>query len=304
MRQAARSHSQRAQSVKLPPSLVTRVKQRCGSPITGVKHVGGGCISNTARLELGSGELVFLKWSAEHPPAMFREEARSLNALAATQTVRVPCVIQQDEADGYAWLLLEWLEPGPRSTHSHAVLGEQLAALHRDTAEDFGWEADNFIGSLDQSNRRHGSWADFWREERLLPQTRLAADAFRPAEVRRLEHLAANSADLLAGGGDEPPSLLHGDLWSGNLHMMAGGEPALVDPSSYYGHREVDLAMTRLFGGFTSDFYHAYQRAWPCKPGVERRWLVYQLYYLLVHVNLFGGGYTSQTMGVVAQLGF
>jgi protein-ribulosamine 3-kinase len=290
--------------VNLPDLLITHIEQRCGADLIEVAAVGGGCISDTARVRLGSGDVVFLKWSGEHPFALFQEEARSLKALAATQTVRVPDVIHQHAQGGYAWLILEWLEPGSRSPRSQSLIGEQLAALHRHTAQKFGWEADNFIGSLHQSNRQHDRWPDFWREERLLPQLRLAARTFKPAEWQRLEQIATSCADLLATIEDEPPSLLHGDLWSGNLHVMADGTPAVIDPSSYFGHREVDLAMSRLFGGFTNDFYEAYEREWPCRPGVEKRLLLYQLYYLLVHVNLFGGGYTSQTMSVAAQLGF
>lgn len=288
----------------LPAVLIAAIEQHCGAQIAAVAPVGGGCISNTARLELVSGEPVFLKWSADHPAALFREEARSLKAIAATRTVRVPAVMEQGAHDGYAWLLLEWLEPGSTSRRSQSLMGEQLAAMHQHFGERCGWEADNFIGSLPQSNRRGECWPDFWRDERLLPQLTLAGQYLGAAELGRLERLAMQSAELLGAIEDEPPSLLHGDLWSGNLHIMAGGAPALLDPASYYGHREVDLAMSRLFGGFTNDFYTAYERAWPCRPGLEKRLLVYQLYYLLVHVNLFGGGYTSQTMRVAGQLGF
>ena len=278
----------------------------CGAEVVGSAPVSGGCISNTARVELAGRNPVFLKWSVTrvHPPALFAEEARSLAVIAETETVRVPRVLDQHSADGYAWLLLEWLEPGPRSARSQALLGERLAALHRSSAEKFGWPADNFIGSLPQSNHAHDHWAEFWREERLLPQLALAGTRLSTKDRRRLEELADHTDEILGDVTGEPPSLLHGDLWSGNVHIMADGTPAVIDPASYYGHREVDLAMSRLFGGFSDEFYRAYQRAWPSGSGLEKRIAMYQLYYLLVHVNLFGGGYTSQTMSVAAQLGF
>ena len=290
--------------MRLPQEIVRRIEAAHG-PVLSASSVGGGCISNTTKLALASGESVFLKWAAssEHPAAMFAEEARSLRAIADTRTVRVPNVIAQETTSDFAWLILEWLERGPRTARSQVLLGEQLAAMHRNSAGSFGWPSDNFIGSLPQSNRQHERWPDFWREERLRPQLEAASHQLAPADRRRLERLIDQSAELLHPIASEPPSLLHGDLWGGNLHTLADGTPALIDPSSYYGHREVDLAMSRLFGGFSEEFYRSYQQAWQCEDGMEQRLLMYQLYYLLVHVNLFGGGYVSQTMSVVAQLG-
>ena len=292
--------------MNLPQQLTDAIQNAIGDEITAVAAVGGGCISNTARVALAAQSVAFLKWGAtsEFPLAFFREEARSLDAMAATNTVRVPRVLHQSSTDGHTWLLLEWLEPGARTPRSQSQLGERLAALHRSTAERYGWPADNFIGSLPQSNTEHERWSDFWRDERLLPQLDQAAGALGAKNVARLERIANECAELLAGTGADGPSLLHGDLWGGNLHTLADGAPALIDPSSYYGHREVDLAMSRLFGGFSEEFYRAYQQAWPCAGGLEQRIRVYQLYYLLVHVNLFGGGYTAQTMSVAGALGF
>ena len=292
--------------MKLPSGLVQLLEQRCNARLHTVTPVTGGCISNTARAEFAGNEVVFLKWarSSEQPARMFSEEARSLRALAATRTVRVPAVQDQHAESGYAWLLLEWLEPGPRSSASQAQLGERLAALHRHTAETYGWPAANFIGSLPQSNRPHRSWPDFWRAERLGPQLELAASRLDAKQRGRLMQLIDQCDDVIGDSDADGPSLLHGDLWGGNLHTMADGTPALIDPASYYGHREVDLAMARLFGGFSADFFGSYERAWACRPGLEQRLLLYQVYYLLVHVNLFGGGYAEQTMRAVAQLGF
>lgn len=290
----------------LPGVLVQYIEAQSGSRIRNSSPVGGGCISNTARLEFGSGERAFLKWTTagEQPHALLAEEARSLRAIGSTQTVRVPEVLNGGEAGGFGWLLLEWLEPGSTTAASQAALGRQLAALHHQQSDGYGWPDDNFIGSLPQSNREHRRWPEFWRAERLVPQITLARKNLTASDTRRLEAVCAACDELLAGTDADGASLLHGDLWGGNLHTLADGTPALIDPSSYYGHREVDLAMARLFGGFSDAFFHAYEEAWPCAAGVERRVHLYQLYYLLVHINLFGGSYRARTMGAVAQLGY
>lgn len=292
--------------MSLPRTLAGMLGAWRGAGVTGAVAVGGGCISNTTCVEFGTHERVFLKWarSGEQPAGLFVEEARSLRHIAATHTVRVPAVLAHDDAEGFSWLLLEWLEPGPRATRTLAQLGERLVALHRHTAAQYGWAADNFIGALPQSNTRHERWAEFWRDERLLPQIVQAARQLGASDRRRLDQVTAACSELLAGTEADGPSLLHGDLWSGNLHPLVDGTPAVVDPASYYGHREVDLAMARLFGGFGDGFFDAYRAGWPLLPGAEVRVHLYQLYYLLVHVNLFGGSYRGQTMAAVSQLGF
>ena len=292
--------------MSLPRELTALLEAWRGDAVSGVSLVGGGCISHTTCVVFRSGERVFLKWvkHGQQPAGMLVEEARSLRAIAATGTTRVPTVLGCDEVEGFSWLLLEWLEPGRRTSASQARLGEQLAALHRHSADRYGWSADNFIGSLPQSNRAHASWAAFWREERLLPQIELAANRLGGSDARRLARVCVAVDELLAGTEVEGPSLLHGDLWSGNVHTLVDDTPALIDPASYHGHREVDLAMARLFGGFSDTFFRAYHEAWPGLGGAERRVHLYQLYYLLVHINLFGDSYRGQTMSAVAQLGF
>lgn len=206
-----------------------------------------------------------------------------------------------------AWLLLEWLEPGPANPATWERLGVALARLHRTTDTLFGWPRHNFIGTLPQKNTPAPSWAAFWQTCRLQPQLdlALAGGVFGATEVARFEALFSALDDILAPARDDGPSLLHGDLWSGNLHVLRSGDPALIDPSSYFGHREVDLAMTQLFGGFDARFLHAYREAWPLADGFDRlRCPVYQLYYLLVHVNLFGGSYRGATLGALRAAGF
>ena len=290
----------------LPLELTALLEGWRGAGVTHTAAVAGGCISNTTRVEFGRAERVFLKWArhGEQPPGMFMEEARSLRAIGATRSVRVPVVLACDQAADFDWLLLEWLEPGPRTNASLARLGRQLATLHGHTTERYGWPAANFIGSLPQSNAQHARWADFWRAERLIPQIERASSQLSVHDRRRLGQVCAACADLLADTDADGASLLHGDLWSGNLHTLTDGTPAVIDPASYYGHREVDLAMARFFGGFGEPFFSAYGEAWPLPAGAGQRVHLYQLYYLLVHVNLFGESYRAQAMAAVAQLGF
>lgn len=281
-----------------------------------VSPVGGGCISPAARLELRGGGSAFLKWGDEGtPPGLFAAEARSLGALAEAGEVRVPAVLAVHDVDpgeeepgaASGWLLLEWLQPGQADALAEAELGSALARQHRRPAAAFGWDSDNFIGSLPQRNAERARWSEFWAELRLEPQLRRARDAglLGAAAVRRFDRLSSRLDELIAAGDEDGPSLLHGDLWGGNKHPTADGGIALVDPAAYHGHREVDLAMTELFGGFGPEFHRAYRDEWPLQPEYEPvRRAVYQLYYLLVHVNLFGEGYAARTLSTLARAGF
>jgi protein-ribulosamine 3-kinase len=292
--------------VNLPAALQSLIEAATADQVAATHGVSGGCISHTAQIDFKSGQRVFLKWCSDddHLTGLFAEEARSLGVLAATRTVRVPAVLNTGKSGGYEWLLLEWLEPGVRTPANQRELGEQLAELHRSSNERYGWESSNFIGSLPQSNQWDRSWPAFWRTQRLEPQLRRAARHIASDARARFGLLLDDLPEILADIEDERPSLLHGDLWSGNVHMLADGAPAVIDPSCYYGHREVDIAMSRLFGGFSREFYDAYDAAWPHRAGVERRLRLYQLYYLLVHINLFGASYVAQTMSVLQQTGY
>ena len=294
----------------LSPAVARELEQALGARYGAVSvldaaPVGGGCISTTLRVRLQGAPAVFLKLAAEEPPgpALLKAEAAALDALGAVGEVRVPAVL----ALGSGWLALEWLEPGPASGQAWERLGAGLARLHRRggaAAAAWGWTSDNFIGSLPQANAPGADWPAFWRERRLEPQLALArrAGLIGNAEVAAFEPLFRRLPELLRTGQEEGPSLVHGDLWSGNVLMKADGEPAIVDPAAYYGHREVDLAMAALFGGFHPAFYRAYAAEWPLvNEGLERRRSIYQLYYLLVHVNLFGRGYLAGTMDALAR---
>lgn len=289
----------------LPESVRAEVERELG-PVRGARPVGGGCINPSFRLDLDR-RPVFLKFNPEAPAGMFAAEAGGLESLrAAASGLRIPEVLAWRDAEGGAagWLVLEWLEPGAPRADTGQRLGRGLAALHGATARSWGWERDGFIGPLPQANTPEKSWAAFWTERRLLPQLRLAREAGEaPGREAEWDRLFAALPDLLSPAEADGPSLLHGDLWSGNVLALDAGEPALVDPATYRGHREVDLAMSELFGGFPPGFLAAYRESWPLLPGYEEvRRDVYQLFYLLVHVNIFGGGYARQTEAALRRV--
>jgi protein-ribulosamine 3-kinase len=287
--------------------LTEAIQQACigllavrASRIAGHVSVGGGCINSCARIDTDGG-IWFVKWNdAAAYPGMLESEAKGLQLLRETGTLRVPEVVGHTLANGHTILLLEWLEPGRRKADFFHSFGIALAQLHRHTSKSFGLAHDNYIGSLPQRNRQHPDWAAFFAEERLEPQLRLAVDAgaLGRETIRGFQRLYLRLPDIFP---DEPPALLHGDLWSGNYLVGPEGEAAIVDPAVYYGHREMDLAMARLFGGFDSAFYEGYQSEWPTEPGLVQRAEICNLYPLLVHVNLFGGGYAGQVREVLKQ---
>jgi protein-ribulosamine 3-kinase len=263
-------------------------------------RVAGGSINVCYRWPSDAGPL-FVKVTAVEGLPMLVAEAAGLAALGAANAVRVPRVLAVGPAAGNAFLALEWLTAQAKGAACEQLLGEQLAALHRVTAQRFGWSHDNTIGSTPQANAPCGDWAEFFRERRLRPQLALAAHngyaGIEPWADRLLEALPK----LLAGHRPQA-SLLHGDLWAGNWLALASGEPAIFDPAVYYGDRETDLAMTRLFGGFGAAFYRAYEAAAPLPEGAALRAELYNLYHVLNHLNLFGGGYGHQARGMMQRL--
>ena len=287
----------------IPDALRDAVEARLG-PLRGAVPVAGGCINHGVRVALADGP-VFIKHNPHAPAGLFAAEARGLRALqAAAEALTVPRPLAWAEAEGGApaWLAMEWIEPARRGPDFGERLGRGLAALHRaGRDEGWGWMEDNFIGPLPQANGRTQTWAELWQTHRIQPQLQLARRAGRmPGRAADWDRLLDRLPDLLAPAEADGPSLLHGDLWGGNVLAAAGG-PALIDPAVYRGHREADLAMTELFGGFGADFYAAYAEAWPLQPGYPVRRAAYQLWYLLVHVNLFRGGYGAQTAGVLRE---
>lgn len=260
--------------------------------VLSVLPVSGGSISRAFRVETNK-HIYFFKWKQGAPDGFFRSERDGLRLLADAGA-RVPQVYAyRDGHDG--WMLMEWIPEsgaGDSSYRAAEALGRMLATLHRQQRESYGLDVDNFIGPLPQANGWMDSWTDFYRERRLLPQIELAARQHRlpSARAKRLNWLLDHLDKWLDVPGNRS-SLLHGDLWGGNWMTGKGSQPWLIDPATYYGHREVDLAMSELFGGFPSSFYEAYREAYPPEPGYEDRKPLYQLYYLLVHLNLFGESY-------------
>jgi protein-ribulosamine 3-kinase len=269
--------------------------------LSSTAEVGGGSISRTLRLDGDSGP-VLLKLEVAEREDMLRAETESLAALRRTGAVAVPAVLACGTAGGRAYLALEWVDFGAKTQQAERNLGRALVDLHRSTAADFGWHRDNYIGRTPQPNERREDWSRFLRDMRLGPQLELARRNGFPREAATLGARLLDDLEQLLEGHSPAPSLLHGDLWGGNWGATRDGTPYLYDPAVYFGDREADLAMTRLFGGFGPDFYRAYEREWPLPAGWELRVELYNLYHVLNHFNLFGGTYASQAAGSLRRL--
>ncbi len=269
-----------------------------GARVRAACPVAGGDVNQAFALTLEDGRVVFAKCNPHADPAMFPAEARGLAWLAEARALRVPRVLAARES----FLVLEHISAARRCRDFDERLGCGLAALHRFGAPGFGLDHDNFIGRLPQANTPAPTWAEFYGSHRLEPQLRLAHQQGLASPVLRrgFARVLARLPELV--GPPEPPARLHGDLWGGNLMVDERGEPCLIDPAVHAGHREVDLAMMRLFGGFGPRVFAAYQEAWPLAPGHQQRVPLYQLFYLMVHVNMFGGSYVAQAERTLEQI--
>ena len=283
-----------------------------GEPVQ-LKGIGGGCIADARVATFADGSSVFVK-SVAGTPSMFEREAEGLRALAAAGAIRIPDVL----AVGNEALVLEMIHAAPKKAGFFESFGRAFARLHDHRGPSFGFLHDNFIGSTPQRNEpldgpwatlvdeaveiEDGSrWPEFFLERRLRFQSKLAADRGHGHEIELLLDRAEGQITEMLGAAIELPSILHGDLWSGNFIVDERGEACLIDPAAYYGHREADLAMTHLFGGFGSEFYAAYDEASPLAPGHQDRLPIYQLYHLLNHLNLFGSAYYAQSMRILQR---
>lgn len=261
--------------------------------------VGGGSINAAHVLKGSDGREFFVKLNDASLVDMFAAEADGLNEMLSANAIRVPKPICWGTSSSEAYIVMEYIPLGGKG--SGPKLGEQLAAMHRKSQDNFGWSRDNTIGSTPQPNTPSDSWVEFYRERRLRFQLELAAHHGGGQLLDQGERLMDN-LDAFFSDYQPAPSLLHGDLWGGNYSTDREGTPVIFDPAVYYGDREADIAMTELFGGFPRDFYSAYNAAWPMDAGYATRKTLYNLYHIINHFNLFGGGYLSQAKRMISSL--
>lgn len=265
------------------------------------RSVGGGCINQGYCLQGQHGQRYFVKLNRASLGEMFEAEALGLQAMAQVGAIRVPLPICWGTESTSAYLVLEWLDLGRAHEQAWYAMGQGLAQLHRrgTSQQGFGWHRNNTIGSTPQINTWTDDWLGFWREHRLGYQLQLAQR--RGGRFPKAQELLGALPIIL---GDRPPqpSLVHGDLWGGNGAVLVTGEPVIFDPAVYYGDREVDLAMTELFGGFPTAFYQGYNAEWPLDEGYNQRKTLYNLYHLLNHFNLFGGSYEASANSAIDRL--
>lgn len=275
------------------------LRRRGLGELLGISTVSGGSINEAYQLEMAPGNFFLKTNRADLFPNMFEAEANGLELLSKS-AFKIPEPLLITESDGEQYLVMEWIEKGSTKPDFWDEFGRCLAGLHTISSKDFGLDRNNYIGSLHQSNTEHGTWADLYREERLIPQMKMA-------------EANGNLTSTMKGGFDtlfreleniypiEKPSLIHGDLWSGNMMVAANGTPCIYDPAVYYGHREMDLGMMALFGGFGSEWIDAYNEVYPLESGWQERIPIGQLYPLMVHVNLFGGGYGRSVEAILQR---
>ncbi len=267
--------------------------------ISDFSATSGGCINTTCVIE-DSRNKFFIKLNSARCLSMFEAEFQALLEMERSGTIRVPHPVCTGSFDAHCWLVMEHLTLQNRG--NQAKLGEQLAAMHKITRASFGWDRNNTIGSTPQTNTPSNNWQEFFRENRLRYQLNLAAGN---GYSGRLQKAGADLLNCMADffeGYNPAPSLLHGDLWSGNYAFIEEGTPVIYDPALYYGDRETDIAMTELFGGFTNEFRSAYEACWPLDDGFKTRRILYNCYHILNHLNLFGGGYARQAEDMIMSL--
>lgn len=277
-----------------------KIFDECGLTVSRYETVHGGDINNAYCLQ-ASGEKYFLKVNdAGRYPQMFAKEAGGLKILRQHFSLSVPQVINYGQTDGKQYLLLEWIARGITEKDFWEKFGEALAMMHRQPQPYFGFSEDNYIGSLPQQNTAYDSWHSYFSECRVMPLAKklFDNDAFSKADIAAAESFCKKAEQLFPA---EPPALLHGDLWAGNYMVAADGYAAIYDPAVYFGHREIDIGMTKLFGGFDQQFYNAYNQHYPLQPGWQQRLLLAQLYPLLVHACLFGGHYIGSARDIIRQ---
>lgn len=275
-------------------------KQGFSDEISHIRSIGGGSINSAFKIYTDAGSW-FLKYnSAQAHPQMFESEYDGLKLMGETQSIRIPKPLYYYEGNQYSCILMEWIEQKIRSSDFWTLFAQKLAQMHQTTSDYFGLDFDNYMGSLPQKNTKHADFISFFIQERLEPQIKLARDNgyINRNHIQQSEKLYAELPSIFP---EEKPSLVHGDLWSGNFMNDEKGNPVVMDPATYYGHREVDIAMTTMFGGFSSAFYKQYHNFYPMELGWEGRLDFYKLYPILIHVNLFGYSYVSSFEQIVSK---
>lgn len=277
-----------------------KIEQKLGNKIKSFTSLSGGCISDAFKITTEKNKQYFLKYNSSSANDMFIKEAHGLMELEKANAIRIPEVLSFDED----YILLELIQSGSKTKNFFEEFGKQFAEMHKHSSETLGFYEDNYIGSNPQINipdeKEKSDWTSFYFNKRILFQFRLAEKLGNSTEALRkgISKLEDRIEDILSHK-EEKPSLLHGDLWGGNYMVDENGNAVLIDPAVYYGHREADLGMTKLFGGFSSEFYRAYNETFPLEDGFEYRENIYKLYHVLNHLNLFGGGYYSQAISLI-----
>lgn len=284
----------------LNEDLIKHLENRLDQEISSFCRVSGGDISLAYQIQTEV-DTFFLKVNSNASALnMFQTEEIGLNVINKSKAIRAPKVYTSGKHGNLTYLLMDWIESKSPSNSDLELFGTQLAQLHAKKEKEFGFHIDNYIGSLPQVNKTHNNWLDFYIEERLQPQLNLSlvkgllnqSETPSPEKMKEACHVIFQNVQ---------PSLLHGDLWSGNYLIAQNGDPYLIDPAVYYGHSEVDIAMSKLFGGFGDQFYKAYHKIIPKDKFTDKRITLYQLYYLLVHLNLFGHSYYRSVKHILSK---
>ena len=280
--------------------IIRHISDQIQSEITAFRPVSGGDISSAYLLETQSQKFLLKVNSKSFAKYLFLAEQKGLQAIEDTKTIAVPHVHLVDELDGKPFLLMDFVESRRPNAKDYTHFGRDLANMHLVSNDQFGFSSDNFIGSLPQSNAFHTDWAEFYWNERILPQLEIAKKntALDDAKIPSKESALKIFRQVF---GEVKPSLLHGDLWGGNYLISTDGTPFLIDPAVYYGHSMMDVALSLLFGGFDAEFYDAYHEIIPKQTYYQEQIKLYQLYYLLVHLNLFGRSYRSSVVDILER---
>ncbi|MFL9844297.1 fructosamine kinase family protein [Flavobacterium rhizosphaerae] len=262
--------------------------------------VSGGDINKTYKLEAVEGNFFMKVNSLIKYPELFKKEANGIKSLAQSDILKTPRVVTYGESDNYQYLILEWLQAGNETPESQVKFGRQLATMHQKPQPFFGFTEDNYLGTWRQPNTQHTNWQDFYTECRIMPLVKLIVDnrTFYKENRVAAENFCSRIGELFP---DEVPALLHGDLWGGNYISLENEDTALIDPAVYYGHREMDLGMSRLFGGFSAKFYEGYNEVYPLEQNWQERLPYSQLYPLLFHAYAFGGNYINSVKEILKR---